>query len=155
MALDPITGAEQLVDDALNKFIPDPAQKAAASAQVLSIIETAKTQLYQSQAQVIVAETNSTSWMTKNWRPSLMFTFIAILIFNYILAPIVHGFGGSLLELTIPPNMWSLLQLGVSGYIGGRTIEKVATMATTPNPSTGVTPTQSMTSAITNLFKGQ
>lgn len=155
MALDPITGAEQLIDDALNRFIPDPAQKAAASAQVLQIVENAKTALTQSQASVITSEASSTHWMTSAWRPCLMFTFIAILIFNYILSPIVHAFGGTYMALPIPPDMWSLLRLGVGGYIGGRSIEKVVTMATTPHPVTGTTPTQSMNNAISNLFKGQ
>lgn len=155
MALDPITGAEQLIDDALNKFIPDPAQKAAASAQVLQIVENAKTSLVQSQASVITAEAGSTSWMTKSWRPCLMFTFIAIINFNYIFSPIVHAFGAPMMALPIPPMMWSLLQIGVGGYIGGRSIEKVVDKVTTPHPVTGITPAQSMTSALSNLFKGQ
>jgi len=72
------------------------------------------------QASVIEAEVNSESWMARNWRPITMLTFTFIVAFNYIIAPM---FGLSLLAM--PIHLWDLLQIGMGGYVFGRTAEKV------------------------------
>jgi hypothetical protein len=73
------------------------------------------------QAGVITAEANSQSWMARNWRPLLMLVFTYIIAHNYVIAPIFH-----ITSVPIPPDMWTLLNVGVGGYIGGRSFEKVA-----------------------------
>lgn len=72
------------------------------------------------QARVIQAEVASKTWLASNWRPILMLTFTYIIGHNYVIGPL---FG--LPTLDIPPDMWDLLQLGIGGYIGGRTAEKI------------------------------
>jgi len=74
---------------------------------------------------IIVAEATGHSWLQRNWRPITMLTFVYIIAHNFIFAPL---FG--LKALPIPPDMWALLKLGIGGYIGGRSLEKVVQMAT-------------------------
>lgn len=77
------------------------------------------------QAKVVMAEAQGKSWWQRNWRPTLMFVFMAILVNNFILAPYAQAvFGQSLPLLEIPGPMWGLLTVGVGGYIGARTYEK-------------------------------
>lgn len=78
------------------------------------------------QMQIILAEING-SWMAKNWRPALMFVFIAIIANNYIIAPYVHALLGSSVVLPLPPEMWTLMNIAIGGYIGLRGAEKIAT----------------------------
>lgn len=73
------------------------------------------------QSRVIIAETQSQSILARNWRPITMMVFVGIIFFNYIVSPLF-----SMEALTIVPDMWDLLKLGIGGYIGGRTVEKVA-----------------------------
>ena len=73
------------------------------------------------QAKVVIAEAQSESWLTRNWRPILMLTFTYIIAHNFILAPMF-----SLPSLPIPDQMWDLLKLGIGGYIGGRSAEYIA-----------------------------
>ena len=54
-----------------------------------------------------------------------MLAFVAIIVNNYILVPYAVAFGASVPMLEIPPGMWGLLTVGIGGYIGGRTYEKV------------------------------
>lgn len=75
----------------------------------------------ESQSRVVIAEAQSQSWLARNWRPLTMLVFVGIIFFNYIAAPLF-----ALQTLTIVPDMWALLKLGIGGYIGGRTVEKVA-----------------------------
>jgi hypothetical protein len=76
------------------------------------------------QSKVIIAEAGGGSWMQRSWRPSLMFTFIAIIANNYLFAPYAKLFWPGVPVLTLPPEMWTMLSLGMSGYITGRTVEK-------------------------------
>jgi len=64
--------------------------------------------------------------LTAVWRPILMLSFVAIIVNNYILAPYLAAMFDWSVELTLNQNMWDLLKLGVGGYIGGRSVEKVA-----------------------------
>jgi len=76
------------------------------------------------QSKIIQAETNSDSWMAKNWRPITMLVFVFIIANNYILFPYISLFGGTATALPIPDNMWKLLELGLGGYVIGRSVEK-------------------------------
>lgn len=81
-------------------------------------------EIAQYQSQVIIAEAKGESWLQRNWRPSLMVVFGAIVANNYILAPYLDAMFDSGIVLEIPEQLWGLLKLGVGGYIGGRSIEK-------------------------------
>ncbi len=82
----------------------------------------------QAQVKSVVAEENGKSWLQRNWRPLLMMLFGLIIFNNYIFAPYVQALIGvkKAIMLPIPPQMWTLLKLGISGYIVGRSAEKIA-----------------------------
>lgn len=69
---------------------------------------------------IITAEAAGESWLQRNWRPLTMIWFSVLLG--------LYWFG------IMPPNLtqetlerlFSLLQLGIGGYIGGRSLEKIA-----------------------------
>lgn len=77
---------------------------------------------------VIVAEAQGESWVQRSWRPVTMLVFVFIIFNNYVIAPYVEAFGGSVPVLDIPNGMWALLNVGIAGYVGGRSAEKVATI---------------------------
>ena len=116
-----IDGVSQLIKD----FVKDP--EANLNAQVTLAKLTADTNVAimsadqafaDAQAQVIEAEAKE-GWLAANWRPCLMFLFIIIIANNYLFAPWF-----SVKSLDIPPDLWALLKLGVTGYIVGRSAEK-------------------------------
>mgnify|MGYP001607602030 CR=1 FL=1 len=79
-----------------------------------------ETQQVEAKAVIIKAEAEGQSWMQRNWRPSMMYVFILIILWNYLIAPIAKQ---PILEL--PPGMWDLMYIAMGGYVAGRTIEKV------------------------------
>lgn len=81
--------------------------------------------LLDSKTKIIVAEAKGESWLQRNWRPLLMTTFMAILANNYIIAPYLTSLGLDVPMLEIPGGMWAMLSIGVGGYVGGRSWEKV------------------------------
>jgi hypothetical protein len=79
------------------------------------------------QAKVVVAEAQGQSWLQRNWRPMLMCTFGFIVLWNFVVAPLISAATGSaVIMLELPPGMWTLLQIGVGGYIVGRSGEKIS-----------------------------
>lgn len=81
----------------------------------------ADNEFVKAQADVVKSEVQSTSWMARNWRPVLMLTFTYIVAHNFIIVPL---FG--ITAVAIPQDMWDLLKLGITGYVAGRSLEKVA-----------------------------
>lgn len=103
-------------------------EKAAAKLKLLELenqfhVEVIKLEgeFAATQASVIKAEAESHSWLARNWRPILMLTFTYIIAHNYIFAPMF-----AVRSVQIPEQMWTLLNIGIGGYVGGRTVEKVA-----------------------------
>lgn len=78
-----------------------------------------------------------------------MLVFAAIIADNYIVAPYLQAMFHVDLTLTIPPDMWDLLKLGIGGYVAGRSVEKAVSAY---SASRTKTPTQA--NAVQNIFHG-
>jgi len=124
--LNPVKSLADIANSIIGKFVTDPTEKLKAQEQVLSAqtelsmrAMDLQAQLTDAQAKVITAEVTSQSWLARNWRPILMLTFTFIVAWNYIIVPIV----GTTAAI-IPPDMWTLMKIGVGGYIVGRSAEK-------------------------------
>jgi len=127
-ALNPLKAVIDTVNGVIGKFVPDPAEKlalqsqiATATAELQSKMIDADRALADAQASVITAEVKSDSWLAKNWRPILMLTFTFIIAWNYIFVPIL-----GVTAAAIPADMWTLMKIGVGGYVIGRSGEKIA-----------------------------
>ena len=105
-------------------------EKLAIRAQVLAAeasfrIEMAKISetIVGHQASIIKAEVASGHTLAAIWRPVLMLTFGFVILYS-VVAP---SLGAPPVDMTmIPDRFWSLMTFGIGGYVGGRTIEKVA-----------------------------
>ena len=74
-----------------------------------------ESKLMEAQSSIIKAETTSSSWITRNWRPITMLTFLVLVVLD--------SFG--LLTTPLAPEAWTLLQIGLGGYVVGRSAEKI------------------------------
>ena len=74
--------------------------------------------------EVILAEANG-KWWQSAWRPALMWACIIIVINNYIFAPYLLAIFDWAVVLGIPEQLWTLLTIGIGGYIAGRSGEKI------------------------------
>lgn len=145
---DPVSAVAGVVQSIINKF-PDAAQKEAAQSALAQMYLNGELQQMTTQAGVITAEVNSQSWLARSWRPCLMFSFIALILNNYLLAPYLQAMFGVGLQLALPPEMWALLKLGIGGYVVGRSVEKTAVTLTGTSAGT------KLAQAASNVFKGQ
>lgn len=122
--LNPIRG---IIDDVTTSEEEKLSMKAALmtiEAELSGKMLDYESALASEQAKNIRAEAGSQSWIARNWRPITMLVFVYIIAHNYIIAPI---FG--LVALEIVPDMWSLLKIGLGGYVVGRSAEKIVPAA--------------------------
>lgn len=108
----------------LDKFFPDPAKKAEAQVKLLTMQQAGDLKELEAVMQVITTEAKSEHFIVAAWRPITMLTFVFIIANNYILYPYLSLFWDAAPSLTIPPDMWDLLKLGLGGYVVGRSVEK-------------------------------
>ncbi len=121
-----ISALAPIVGDIVKEAIPDPDKKAEAENKVrLALLENTK-QIEASASQIILAEAKSESWIASSWRPILMFNITLIVSVNYLIFPLVEVATGSKLMIPLPDELWTLLTVGVGGYVVGRSGEKVA-----------------------------
>jgi len=108
----------------INKQISDQQFKT----EVQKALLLALTNLWSEQGKVIIAEINSESPLTRIWRPAVAVSFAFVLFWYAFFVPIAVGWlgapplavGDKLLEWIM-----TLLTISITGYIGGRSIEKV------------------------------
>jgi len=78
---------------------------------------------------VIIAELRGESWLQRNWRPLVAISFAAVLLFYAIILPVaVDWFGAPPVRVGDKLLGWIMqtVMIALGGYIGGRTVEKVA-----------------------------
>ncbi len=90
--------------------------KAAMAAQLMNN----DSELIKASSSIITAEAQGESWLQRNWRPGLMVWF-AILIGAYW-----FGFVPANMPEAIIADLFQLVQIGVGGYVVGRSGEKIA-----------------------------
>jgi len=102
-----------------NLFTSDE-ERIKAKNEVFQVLKEKELELRKLQTQVIVTEAQG-NWLQRSWRPILMLGFGFIVMYNKFFAP---AFG--LPNAELEGEFWNLLQLGVGGYVIGRSAEKIA-----------------------------
>lgn len=127
MALPLILGAiAPLISKIIDKAIPDKdaAEKAKSEARLLLLEHSSE--MDKAASEIVLAEAKSGKNLTSQWRPILMLSITAILINNFLIAPYASALFGASIMLDMPDALWQLLNIGVGGYVVGRSGEKIA-----------------------------
>jgi len=113
----------KIVDDVVTskeeKLIIHNALETIKNEMTVKMLEY-ESKLTQAQAEIVKSETVG-SWLQRSWRPILMLLFGFILIYEYFIANV---FG--LPKSGLPDAFWQLLNIGIGGYVVGRSAEKIA-----------------------------
>jgi len=116
----------------IEKSVPDKDLQEKLKAQLQTQLLQSNTQELQAAAKIIEAEAKA-GWFASSWRPLLMYVLIFILVWNYVIGPVIKVFTGAVISFELPGDVWTLLNVGLGGYVIGRSAESVArTMASRP-----------------------
>ena len=91
------------------------AQNLETYANALEMALSYENEQLQARARIVEAEAKSEHWLTATWRPITMLVFCALVVadsFGWLASPLAA-------------EAWTLLQIGLGGYVVGRSAEKV------------------------------
>ena len=120
MALEPITAALDVGGKLIDRLWPDPAQAAQAKVQLLEMAQKGELAQLTASAEIVKTEAASSHWLAANWRPILMLTFGALIVARWF------GWAAPNLSVEEYLKLWDIVQLGLGGYVVGRSFEKIA-----------------------------
>lgn len=121
--LDIVSSIFKPITDVIDHVLPSGDAKIQLQQKILesqmqaaSQVMDYEKQLLDSQSKIITAEAQGNSWLQRYWRPVTMLTFLALVVCD--------SFGW--LHNPLAPQAWTLLQIGLGGYVAGRSLEKIA-----------------------------
>ena len=130
--LNAVAPLAKVLFNTIEKAVPDKDLQEKLKAQLQTQLLQSHTQELTAAAKIIEAEAKA-GWFASSWRPLLMYVLIFILVWNYVIGPVIKVFTGAVISFELPGDVWTLLNVGLGGYVIGRSAESVArTMASRP-----------------------
>ena len=108
------------IGNVIDNLFTNDEERIRAKNEIFKVIQEKELELQKMQTDIIIAEAQG-NWLQRSWRPILMLALGFIVIYVKFIAP--------LFDLRIPElenEFWNLLQLGIGGYVIGRSAEKIA-----------------------------
>jgi hypothetical protein len=103
-----------------DKLFPDPTEAARAKLALLELQQKGELTEFTERASIIRTEAASTHWLAANWRPILMLTFGGLIVARWF------GWAAPNLVEAEYIKLWDIVELGLGGYVIGRSAEKIA-----------------------------
>ena len=115
MLLDILGIGAKLID----KIIPDKEAADKAKLELFKLDQEGKLTELKAQAQIINTEAASQHWLAANWRPITMLIFVGLIVARWF------GWAAPNLAEEEYIKLWSIVELGLGGYVIGRSVEKI------------------------------
>jgi hypothetical protein len=120
-ALLPVLG--NLFQTVASNLFPDPKdelQRMKMQQELQLALMQQSSAIEQAAANIVNTEASSSHWLAANWRPITMLTFLALIVARF--------FGWTAPNISEPEylKLWDLVQIGLGGYVVGRSAEKIA-----------------------------
>lgn len=101
-----------------SKF-PDPVEAQKMQSELTLTLLQNSAELEKVAGEIIKTEAASEHWLAANWRPLLMLTFGALIVARWF------GWAAPNLSESEYIKLWDIVELGIGGYVIGRSAEKV------------------------------
>ncbi|MCQ4875184.1 holin family protein [Butyricimonas paravirosa] len=103
------------IGDIVNRLSVSSKEKQKIQEEIQSLVYRYKSELVREQAAAVGEETRG-NWLQRSWRPIVMLAFALVIL------------SGMFMESTLLSDnsrLWDLLEIGLGGYVIGRSGEKV------------------------------
>lgn len=119
MAADPLTAALNIGGQLIDRLWPDQEKKDQAKLALMEMAQKGELAELTGRAEIVKTEAASEHWLAANWRPLLMLTFGGLIVARWF------GWAAPNLSEAEYLKLWSIVELGIGGYVIGRSAEKV------------------------------
>ena len=107
------------VGGVVDKFVTNDEERLQAKKELTEVVTKFTTDITAAQADVLKVELSG-NWMQRSWRPVLMLAFGFIILYQYFISQVFN-----LPLVDLPERFFDLLEIGLGGYVIGRSVEKV------------------------------
>lgn len=109
-----------ILGDVVKRVVPDESAAKEAESALARELLLRQGELETAAASIVKAEAESEHWLTASWRPIVMLTFTALIVTRWL------GYSAPGISEAEVLKLWSIVELGLGGYVIGRSVEKVA-----------------------------
>jgi hypothetical protein len=109
-----------IVSRVVGNLFPDPAEKAKAEAEAMRQLLAAQSEIQAAAGEIVRTEAASSHWLAANWRPMTMLIFVWLIVARWF------GWSAPGLSEAEAIKLWGIVEIGLGGYVIGRSVEKVA-----------------------------
>lgn len=120
MSFSGVGEVSNLIGSVIDKLFPDKTEAEKTKLKLFELQQTGQLQEFVQRAEVVKAEAHSTHWLAANWRPITMLTFTALIVARWM------GWAAPNLSESEYLKLWDIVELGLGGYVVGRSVEKIA-----------------------------
>ncbi|MBC5622082.1 MULTISPECIES: 3TM-type holin [Butyricimonas] len=113
--LNPITSVADAVSGLVERLTLPAREKKQLEADVLRLLLEREKELLRVRA-ALLQEEGKGNWLQRSWRPLVMLTFAAVILI---------GTFTNISILSDTSRFWDLLEIGLGGYVVGRSGEKI------------------------------
>ncbi len=108
-----------IVAPIFDRIFPDTEAAQKAKHELMLELSKSEQEFQLALSSIIKAEAASSHWLAANWRPITMLVFVGLIVSRW--------FGYAAPELSEPEYLalWEIVKIGLGGYVGGRTVEKI------------------------------
>jgi hypothetical protein len=108
-----------MIGQVLKNRFPDPEMAKRMEADIMAEMWRNSHQLNAAAADIIKTEAASSHWLASNWRPITMIIFVMLIVARWF------GWAAPGLSEAEYLKLWSIVEFGLGGYVGFRTLEKI------------------------------
>ena len=94
-------------------------ERLVARNKIMEVLIKKGAEIDKLKADIIKTEAKG-NWLQRSWRPIIMLSFGFIVLYSKFIAPAFN-----LPNANLEPDFWDLLQIGIGGYVVGRSAEKI------------------------------
>lgn len=111
-----------VIGKVVDKALPDEAAKDRIKSEALTELMDYAQEIEAAAASIVKQEAASSHWLAANWRPITMLIFVALIVARWM------GWAAPNLSEAEYIKLWEIVELGLGGYVIGRTVEKAYPM---------------------------
>lgn len=109
----------ELGSKVFDKMFPDPEKANEAKLKLMDMAQKGELEELATRAAIVKAEASNEHWLAACWRPILMLTFGALIVARWL------GYSAPGISENEILKLWSIVELGLGGYVIGRSAEKI------------------------------
>ena len=111
-----------ILGDVIRRVIPDSEAQAKAEAEAQMMLMQRGAEIEQAAADIVKTEAQSEHWLTATWRPIVMLVLTGMIVARWM------GYSAPGISEAEALKLWGIVEIGLGGYVIGRSAEKIAPM---------------------------